>query len=227
MRRRRNRRGSAQGDALVDQAGDAPGGVMLTKTGRPSARSAARRAAVKRSLPASVWGAGGRGYTGMAVAEPSRATAAMVAAKRRKWPRCRSRAPGGQRGQHHGGGQREHAPGCGLQAEHPGEPGGRGIHREGEELLQHVIQWPGRGRTRPTPGWRRARHRGRPAPARVRRTLQASSPPSRPARRHATPMNGAVHGVATSTASRPEKKLPACPPRPHSVCPRPTVRTRQ
>ena len=39
----------------------------------------------------------------------------------------------------------------------------------------------------------------------------------------ATPMNGAVQGVATSTASSPVKKLPACPAFPASRPPAPTI----
>ncbi|MEJ0019293.1 MAG: hypothetical protein WDN25_22625 [Acetobacteraceae bacterium] len=35
----------------------------------------------------------------------------------------------------------------------------------------------------------------------------------------ATPMNGAVHGVATTTASSPVKKLPKWPGRTASPCP--------
>ncbi len=46
----------------------------------------------------------------------------------------------------------------------------------------------------------------------------------------ATPMNGAVHGVATTTASRPVKKLPSCPgraasPWPVRISPVPTSKT--
>ena len=76
------------------------------------------------------------------------------------------------------------------------------------------IHAPGRGSNRATPGTTESTRYGaaNPSPSAPKTNIATTAGAARAAA-IAAPMNGAVQGVATSTASSPVKKLPAMPPR--------------
>ena len=84
---------------------------------------------------------------------------------------------------------------------------------------------PGRGTIRARLGMRLMTTSGsaRPSPRARKIMMPGIGGPARAAAT-AAPMKGAVHGVATTAAKTPVKKLPATPPRAARLCPAPAQR---
>ena len=132
--------------------------------------------------------------------------------------------PGREPQQNESGGDAQHAGGAGLLADHPQQPDRRPIHRKREALPQQLHPPPRPGRNRARPGTALSARYGeaRPSPMTRNTSTVTGGGAARPAA-IATAMNGAVQGVATSTASAPVKKLPQCPSRPARPPPMPAT----
>jgi hypothetical protein len=88
--------------------------------------------------------------------------------------------------------------------------------------LRVSIHAPGRGKRDASPGTKPISRNGSASPSpSARNTSSASSGCAVKAKASADPMNGAVQGLATTTASTPVKKSPAGPLLLASPCPAP------
>src|SRR5262249_36181623 len=133
--------------------------------------------------------------------------------------------PGGQSNQHEPRQDERRAFRTCLPAQHPHEPGDGAIERQGEDLAEALHPSP-RLRQEATPRGRQApseKQQGRPRPS-ASKTIRATSGGWVIAKPRATPMKGAVQGVAATVARAPVKNVPLYPGREARPWPTPVSR---
>ena len=199
---------------------------MLTNTGRPSARNAARRAGVKAWEFAATTGVVPGSATSRATAASAPQPATM---KPNRPPRCCA-CP-------HAHAENASSTAPAAAPSTPDAPACRLMTHNSHAAAAYIgnasaprstsIQAPGRGSSRATPGTSAKARNGAANPSpNAPNTSSATGAGAASATANAAPINGAVQGVATSTASSPVAYEPSTPPRDASPCPAPAPANR-